>query len=126
MTFTLSTPMSQYSRKVDRSRGSAGALLSKAIANAPSASLPPDRGTEILARLSAALGKAKQQDDILVDPDAFGRMLDILELLPPNIPLPQIVVESETEIGLDWENDAPCLSLTFRETQCWFSRLFWA
>jgi hypothetical protein len=36
-------------------------------------------------------------------PHTLYRTLDLLKLLPPNMPWPEIVVESPDRIGLDWD-----------------------
>lgn len=116
LTLLPTTTTALYSRASDRSRGDAGELLRNAIENAvrpPS----PDRGEETCIRLTQALEKARQREGIFTSADTFSRMLDLLALLPRDIPLPEIVVESENEIGLDWdEGPGRVLSLTVRDT----------
>ena len=78
---------------------------------------PYDRGVEIYERVVNALTKAERQDGILITPQTFNRTRDFLASLPSQIPLPEVVVESESEIGLDWDESASrVLSLTVGDT----------
>jgi hypothetical protein len=100
----------------DRSLGGEGLALreSLAVALAPPAE---DRGDDIYLRVAEALQKAERQDGVLIIPETFGRALDVLEHLPREIPLPEVVVESATEIGMDWdEGSRRVLSLTVTDT----------
>ena len=111
------TPPAIYSPVTDRSVGDAGVALRKSIESALAIRDPHDRGPEIYRRVSAALHKASDEEGTFTSPEAFGRTLEILTLLPRNIPLPQVVVESENEIGLDWdEGKHRVVSLTVRST----------
>jgi hypothetical protein len=75
------------------------------------------RGEELYSRLESALTKAYEQDGTLISAETFQRAIAILELLPPDIPVPEIVVENDAELGLDWdEGVGQVLSLTVRET----------
>lgn len=104
-----------YASAPDRALGEAGEVLRESIAIAMSPSL--DRGDEIYARVSSALRRAEQQDGVLIRPEAFGRTLELLSVLPQEIPLPEVVVESESEVGLDWDEGAGrVVSLTVRDT----------
>lgn len=57
----------------------------------------------VVRRLFAAIAKAHSRDNILVTPTTFSRTLAFLELLPADVPAPEVVIESEHEIGLDWD-----------------------
>ena len=110
------------SRAVDRSLGPAAGSLRKSIENAIAGSEHAwstgfDRGPEIYAGVSAALHKAGAARGMFVSPDAFSRTIEFLNSLPDDIPLPAVVVESENEIGLDWdEGSRRVVSLTIRDT----------
>lgn len=108
----------------DRSLGITGDVLRSEVAEAMSP--PDDRGAEIYSRLERSLNRAREEDGTLVSPEAFGRTLELLSMLPRWIPLPDIVVESEREIGLDWDEGARrSLTFTVRDTPLvGFSALF--
>lgn len=117
-------PTALYWPAEDRALGHAGHALRESIS---AAMLPPaDRGTEIYARVVGALDRAKEQDGTLVSPGTFARTLDVLNALPREIPLPDVVVETENEIGLDWDEAARrVVTLTVRDTpMVGFSALF--
>ncbi|MGH9349192.1 MAG: hypothetical protein ACRD26_18210 [Vicinamibacterales bacterium] len=83
----------------------------------PRSATPEDDVATLLTRVSAALKKGFDREGVLVDVEPFGRMFDLLRTLPREIPLPDIVVESEHEIGLDWGTGRrEVLSLTIDET----------
>ena len=86
----------------DRSLGDEGGILRQSLDDAV---LPPsrDRGDEIVERLIGALQDAAVTDGILINPSVFSRTLAFLDVLPRDVPLPRIVVESEREVGLDWD-----------------------
>jgi hypothetical protein len=115
-TLPSATTSAQYSAaEDDRSLGEAGKALRDSLREAMSSTI--DRGDEIYSRVSAALRNAQQSDGTLTSPEGFGRTLELLNRLPREIPLPQVVVESENEIGLDWdEGRGRVLSLTVRDT----------
>ena len=99
----------------DRSQSGEGSTLRESIqaAIAP----PHDRGEEIYLRVVAALQKAQHEDGILILPETFGHALEFLQRLPHELPLPEVVVESENEVGMDWdEGRSRVLSLTVRDT----------
>lgn len=110
----------------DRSLSGEGSTLRKSL----EAAVSPvgDRGDEIYLLVAAALEKARQQDHVLVVPETFGRALDLLDRLPRQVPLPDVVVESANEIGMDWdEGHRRVLSLTVRDTpEVGFAGLFGA
>ena len=110
------TPQAVYSPATDRSLGDAGAVLRKSIASAMATRDFEDRGSEIYRRVSGALHKASGEEGTFTSPEAVGRALEILALLPQTVPLPQVVVESDNEIGLDWdEGPRRVVSLTVRD-----------
>jgi len=79
------------------------------------ASSPPPhvvgRNALALDRLMSALADAS------VSPVTLTRTLDLMNALPADVPLPEIVVESGTQIGLDWdESPRRTLSLTVDES----------
>ena len=57
--------------------------------------------------------KAANRDGAAVSLNTFNRTIDFLTTLPAELPLPVVVVESEDEIGLDWDEGAESIvSLT--------------
>lgn len=56
-----------------------------------------------VVRLLDALSKASAETGVRVTPATFSRTLGLLQVLPAHLPPPEIVVESEHEIGLDWD-----------------------
>lgn len=100
----------------DRSLSGAGTTLRQSL-QAAMAPPPHDRSEEIYQLVAGALRKAQTQDGILIRPETFGHALEFLQRLPREVPLPEAVVESEHEIGLDWdEGHNRVLSLTVRDT----------
>lgn len=76
-------------------------------AAAPSAvGVSEAREGEILHRLIDASEEAATNDGILVSPITFRNARDFVESLPQELPLPTFVVESNEEIGLDWDEGA--------------------
>src|SRR5438874_1041586 len=111
------TPLPLYSPAADRSLGPGGAELRRSLTSALTVDDSRARLAEIYRRISAALQKAGTEDTGLTSPEAVGRAIDLLCLLPPRMPLPDVVVESENEIGLDWdEGSRRVVSLTVRDT----------
>lgn len=109
-------PQAVCARATERSQGEVGIALSESIGKALAKTDFEDRGAEIYKRVSAALHRASSQDGTFTSPEAVGRTLDLLNLLPPTMPLPDVVVESNTEIGLDWdEGSRRVVSLTVRD-----------
>ncbi len=58
-----------------------------------------------MLRISRALRKGVDAEGVMVAVEPFGRALDFLAALPVEVPLPDVVVESEGKIGLDWDLD---------------------
>ncbi len=109
-------PQTVCARATDGSQGEVGIKLRESIAEALDSRTFEDRGAEIFTRVSAALHRASAEDGTFTSPEAFGRVLEFLNLLPPTVPIPEVVVESETEIGLDWdEGSRRVVSLTVRD-----------
>ena len=123
-TFPVDRPPVLNRLTEDRALGTTGGALRTLVANAMS--LPDDRGSEIYTRVVRALTRAREEDGTLVSPETFGRTLELLNLLPRGIPLPDVVVENEKEIGLDWDEGARrALTLTVRDSSLvGFSALF--
>jgi hypothetical protein len=115
MNLALSASPVFYSHDQDRSMGAVGESIRKSIVVALEPTI--DRGDQVYNRVADALRKAEQAEGMLTSPKAFGRTLELLTALPAEIPLPDVVIESETEIGLDWdEGSQRVLSLTVRDT----------
>ena len=116
-TLALDQSMCSYSPAEDRSLGPTGTALRELLIEGERAGSTVDRGDEIYKRVSSALHQASETDGTLVHPDAFSRALELLTVLPREVPLPEVVVESENEIGLDWDRGRrQVLSLTVRDT----------
>ena len=79
-----------------------------------------DREGEIVARLLVAAAAER------VSFGSFNRTLEFMLALPSELPLPIVVVESEDEIGLDWDEDPQrVVSLTIDDSdRIGFSALF--
>jgi hypothetical protein len=103
------TVPASYSYLVDRSIGATGASLRQSLASAMAGTGFKDRSEDIYARFSSALA----QTQAFSSPDAIQRGIDLLRLLPTSVPLPDVVIESTHEIGLDWsEGRRRVISLT--------------
>ncbi len=116
MTFAAPvTPPAIVSRVSDRAQGSAGLALRQTVENALDTRDLRGRGDCIYGLLTAALHQASTEG-VHTSLETLARALNILTALPSAIPLPQVVVESENEIGLDWdEGSQSVLSLTVRD-----------
>lgn len=80
---------------------------------------PPDdnRTDVILQRIAAALRKGQTDEGVLVSLAPYTRMFEFLTVLPRFVGVPEIVVESDHQIALDWDLGARRqLSLTINET----------
>ena len=109
-------PAGVYSPATDRALGDTGIALRESIVRALAGSNSDDRSTEIYRRVSAALQMAAKEQSF-TSPEAVGRTFEILNVLPRSIPLPEVVVESEDAIGLDWdEGPHRVVSLTVDDT----------
>ena len=98
----------------------------RALLDEASAPASDDRGREILSRLLDALSHSLESDGTTVSFIAFNRTLGFMMSLPAELPLPVVVVESEDEIGLDWDADYErVVSLTIDSSdRIGFSALF--
>ena len=108
-----------YSASDDSAVSSSGEELRTLIraALAPPSDPPGSSPEALLRRVNEAIKKGYQREGVLVDAEAVGRMFDVIRTLPRGVPLPEIVVESGTEIGLDWnEGSRRTLSLTITNT----------
>ena len=88
----------------DRSLGMEAGDLRKMLEEA-TAPRGEHRESEILRRLIDALTQAKENDGTTVSLTAFNNTLEFMKSLPTTLPLPVVVVESDVEIGLDWDED---------------------
>ena len=109
-------PSGLYAAAQDHAVSQAGIGLRDSLREALA---PPTRSPRIellFERIDAALRKAKSIEGVCVDVSSFARMCDLIAVLPDTQPLPEIVVESENEIGLDW-HIAPRRTLTITVSQ---------
>ena len=109
----------------DRSLGTVAEDLRESLYEA-AAPASDGRGGEIFSRLADALKQAEVSDGTTVSYSAFIKTWDFMLSLPTELPLPAVVVESEDEIGLDWDEDHQrVVSLTIDDSeQIGFSALF--
>lgn len=116
MTFAPPAAQAVVFHLADRAQGPEGIALRQCLERAFATPDLEDRGQDILQRLSAALHRASDEHGVQTSPEALGRALDLLAALPPSVPLPNVVVESESELGLDWdEGSRRVISLTVRD-----------
>lgn len=105
-----------YSPMADRAVGEAGLALGKSLVQALAGSGSDDRTADIHQRVSKAL-QAAQTENAFSSPHAIARTFEILNALPRSMPLPDVVVEAEDAIGLDWdEGRHRVVSLTVGDT----------
>ena len=112
-------PSGLYSPSDDTALSKSSAELRGSLETAllPPRESPASSTIALLERTGAALRKGSEIEGVLVNVEPFGHMFDLLRVLPGDIPLPEIVVESDREIGLDWtEGSRRVLSLTIDET----------
>ena len=109
----------------DRSLGTEAEDLRESLDEA-AAPASDDRRREIFFRLVEALSQAEDSDGINVSPSAFTKAYNFMMFLPSELPLPVVVIESEDEIGLDWDEDRQrVVSLTIDNSdQIGYSALF--
>jgi hypothetical protein len=99
-----------YAPASDRAVGATGQEVRRSVDRALNS---PERWVEALTRMTRALLRGQEEEGTSVTEKPFSRACDILAVLPSDVPLPEIVVESENEIGLDWHADnRHVLSLT--------------
>jgi hypothetical protein len=117
MTVAVSScPVGLYAPAQDNSVSPAGDELRSGLVGAL---VPPrpSRTTLLFEKINAALRKGTATEGVLVKVEPFGRMCDVLAALPEDVPLPDIVVESASAIGLDWtEGPRRALTLTIDES----------
>jgi hypothetical protein len=65
-------------------------------------SVAGSRREEIGTRLITAFQDAIR-DGVDISPESFCRALAVIQALPNRFPLPDVVVEGDGEIGLDWD-----------------------
>ncbi len=110
------TPPAIVARAGDRAQGPAGVTLRRNVEDALDSRDLRGRGDAIFRTLAAALAEASAEG-ISTSPETLTRVIDILMMVPARLPLPDVVVESEHEVGLDWDEGARrVLSLTVRES----------
>ena len=119
---TLSWPVWLYE---DRSLGTEAQDL-REVLEAAAAPIRDHRWGEIYSCLLEAAQRAKDRDGIAVSARVFEKTRSFIESLPTELPLPMVVVESEEEIGLDWDEDPQrIVSLTVDNSdRVGFSALF--
>ena len=85
-----------------------------------------DRTSDIASRLLEAVTHAAERNGMSVSASARSKTMDCLTSLPAELPLPVVVVESEDEIGLDWDEGAErVVSLTVDDSdRIGFAALF--
>ena len=101
MNFAATLPYPTYLPE-DRSLGTEATSLRELLEEA-AAPASDDRASEIGSRLFEALARASDSDETTVSFNAFKKTLEFMMSLPTELPLPIVVVESEDEIGLDWD-----------------------
>ena len=103
MSFAATLPWPTYLSE-DRSLGTEAEGLRELLEEA-TAPASGDRTNEIVSLLFEALAHAASSDGTTVSFRAFKKTLEFMRSLPTELPLPIVVVESEDEIGLDWDED---------------------
>lgn len=104
---SLASPMASYVPTLDLSLSGTGADLWASIEGALTAegSVISRRREEAKERIVAAVTKAAA-DNVSITPSTYERALSVLRSLPSDFPLPDVIVEDDGEIGLDWDEDA--------------------
>jgi hypothetical protein len=105
-----------YSPVQDRALSPVGGDLRASMQRAINNPETDNRTSTILQRVASALKNGRDEEAVLVSLDAYTHMFEFLTLLPRHVPIPEIVVESEHQIGLDWEREHQQLALTINET----------
>jgi hypothetical protein len=88
-----------YREAPDRSLGSEGFGIRSILTNAAA---PPGRLDEARAALLRAFAESRQGLSFAV----FQKALSLLECLPREFPLPDISIDSESSVELDWDEGA--------------------
>ena len=109
----------------DRSLGTEAEDLRESLEEA-TAPASAERASEIVSCLLGAVERAEGSDGVTVSFSTFGKTLEFMMSLPAELPLPVVVVETEDEIGLDWDEDhRRVVSLTVYDSdEIGFSALF--
>lgn len=97
-------PAGIHSTTQDRALGPDGAKLRESIEEAVAPPRPTHRTPTMLENVRVALRKGTDREGVLLNAECFGRMFDVLRAIPSDIPLPEVVVESDDAIGLDWQS----------------------
>src|SRR5262245_40550316 len=97
-------PTGVHAPAQDRALGPDGAELRESIEEAVAPPRLTHRTFTMLENVRAARRKGTDREGVLLNAECFGRMFDVLRVIPSDIPLPGIVVESDDAIGLDWQN----------------------
>jgi hypothetical protein len=124
MTFAAALPWTDYAL-VDRSLGTEAEGLREELKDAATPA-SVDRKGDIITRLLEAVVQAAEQEETSMSLDAFNKTFDFLTSLSTELPLPVVVVESEDEVGLDWdEGPEKVVSLTIDDSdRIGFAALF--
>lgn len=72
---------------------------------APKTSAVPNRAEQIAKMLLEALDDGAECN-LYPAPDSLARAVAVLRSLPTTVQLPSVVVESDGEVGLDWDEGA--------------------
>ncbi len=118
MNLAMALPVTTYSTlDGDRSLGTEGHTLRRELMSARNAATV-HRADDVLNRLTEALHRADEREGLRIAADVFSRALTFLESIPQDLPLPHVIVESENEVGLDWdEGTRSVLGLTIDGTE---------
>jgi hypothetical protein len=103
-----STRRAVYLPLIDEARSKTAADLRDDVQEAAEVhndrSVTRRHGSEIVGRLLRAMTKATR-DNVYVSVNAFRQAKDLLSALPDLTPLPDVFVDNDGEIGLDWDED---------------------
>ena len=111
MNFASTLPLPTYLPE-DRSLGTEAKELRESCREAV-ARKSANSASKTLSRLLEALNHANERDGTIVSLGVFYKTQQFMISLPAELPVPIVVVESEEEIGLDWDEAADrILSLT--------------
>ena len=103
MSFAATLPWS-FCLPEDRSLGTEAGDLRESLEEV-TAPASAERASEIVSRLLEAVERAEGNDAVTVSFSTFDKTFAFMMSLPADLPLPVVVVESEDEIGLDWDED---------------------
>ena len=114
MTFAAAVPWTD-DFFVDHSLGGEGERLRELLQDAATPA-SEDRSSDIAALLKA-VSHAGIRGGPAVSISVFSKALELLTSLPTEVPAPGVAVESEDEIGLEWdEDDEKTISLTINNS----------